>query len=406
MYFNFEQLREHPFFEELEFREINKYLNHYRRPVFIYRKAVIKKQIENFQFYMPDETYLYYAVKSNPNIEILRYIATFRLGCDTASYNEIKRVLAAGFKPKKILFTGPGKTQRELTYAIRNNVKSINIESISELQLIESLAKHFDKVQDVMIRVNPFYEAGEEFRIIGGSGTSKFGIDIEQIDNVLSLIKKLKYVRLKGIHIFNSSQILDDEKIIENTKNVIETAKELELKSGIKFKTIDVGGGFGIPYSLNDKGLNIKSLGFKLKKVMQAYKEFLKDKEVIFELGRFISGFAGIYLTKVLYKKISRGKNVLITEGGINHLLRPALIKQAFPIVNLTAIKEKRSGINKTYKICGPLCTSLDELSSDVELKETNEGDILCILNCGAYGYTESMPMFLSQTRSKEIVIN
>ncbi|MGC8859526.1 MAG: hypothetical protein ACP5P3_10545 [Ignavibacteria bacterium] len=406
MYFNIAQLIKHPFFEDFEIKEINGYLKRYRKPIFIYRKTVLGKQISRFLTYMPLGTTLYYAVKSNPNPELLKYVAINKLGCDTASYNEIKRVLAAGFPANKIIFTGPGKTERELIYAIKHSLKSINVESSSELVRVNSLAKRLKKVQDVMLRINPPYDAGEGFRIIGGSGTSKFGIDDEQIDEFLSLIKKLKYVRLKGIHIFNSSQILDDKRILKNTENVIKTAEELEIKSGVKFKTIDVGGGFGIPYLPEDRELNIQRLGFKMKGLMQRYKKFLKGKEVIFELGRFISGYSGIYLTRVLYSKISRGKNILITEGGIHHLLRPALIKQPFPIVNLSAILEGRNGIYKCYTVCGPLCTSLDELSPDAKLNETKEGDILCILNCGAYGYTESMPMFLSQTKSQEVVIN
>lgn len=406
MYFNIKQLKLHPFFEDFEFKEIDKYLKHYHNPIFIYRKTVLKKQIMRFLSWMPDGTKLYYAVKSNPNQELLQYIATLKLGCDTASYNEIKRVLAAGFPANKIMFTGPGKTERELIYAIRHNLKSINVESSSELLKVEALAKRLKKVQDVMLRINPPYDAGEEFRIIGGSGSSKFGIDIEQIDELLFLFKKLKYVNLKGIHIFNSSQILDYKRILKNTKEVIQTAKELELRSGVKFKTLDVGGGFGIPYLPEDRELNIQKLGSRMKELMGKYREFLKGKELIFELGRFISGYSGIYLTRVLYSKISRGKNILITEGGIHHLLRPALIKQPFPIVNLTAIFEGRNGVYKNYTICGPLCTSLDELSPGTRLNETKEGDILCVLNCGAYGYTESMPMFLSQTKSQEIVIN
>lgn len=406
MYFNIEQLRKHIFFEDLEFKAINYYLKHYRSPIFIYRKTVLKKQINRFLSYMPYRTVLYYAVKSNPNMELLQYIATAKLGCDTASYNEIKRVLTAGFPANKVIFTGPGKTERELLYAIRHNLKSINVESKAELLLVEALAGRLKKVQDVMLRINPSYDASEEVRIIGGKGTSKFGIDIGQIDEVLSVIKKLKYVRFRGIHIFNSSQILDEDKILRNTGNIIETAKELEGNNGVKFKTIDVGGGFGIPYQRGDKELNIQKLGDGMKRLMQRYKRFLNGKEVIFELGRFISGYAGIYLTRVLYSKISCGRNVLITEGGIHHLLRPALINQPFPIVNLSAILENRDELYESYKICGPLCTSLDELSPDARLNKTKEGDILCVLNCGAYGYTESMPMFLSQTKAKEIVVN
>ena len=196
--------------------------------------------------------------------------------------------------------------------------------------------------------------------------------------------------------------------IINNTKDVIRIAIELEEKFDLNFKRIDLGGGFGIPYSKAEKELDIKKLGNGLKEFInkKEIRERLKNKELVFELGRYISAYSGVYLTKVLYTKKSCGKNIAIIDGGIHHLLRPALIGQSFPVINLSAILQKRKSKTVTYLIAGPLCTSLDEFDSDALLNEVTPGDILAVLNCGAYGYTESMPLFLTQTKSAEYIMN
>lgn len=407
MYFNRKDLSRHPFFKSIGISGLKDFAGKYSSPVFIYSAEAITRQINLFRKYIPQKFKLFYAQKSNPNPALLKHINSTGIGCDTASLGEIKSAIKAGFTPDKIMFTGPGKTEEELSFAISKNLLSVNAESFREIEIISRIAKRKGRIQDIMLRINPAFEAGETTKIIGGKGASKFGIDYSQIPGVIAALKKLSNINLCGIHIFNSSGILAYGKILKNTIDVIRIALELEEKFNLNFKRIDLGGGFGIPYSNSEKELDIKKLGIGLKDFInkKEIKNRLAGKELVFELGRFISAYSGIYLTKVLYTKKSCGKNIAITDGGIHHLLRPALIGQSFPAVNFSAIMQNRKKEAESYLIAGPLCTSLDEFNSDALLNKIYPGDILAVLNCGAYGFTESMPLFLTQRKSKEIII-
>lgn len=379
----------------------------YESPFYVYSKNSITESFNILRKSLPSAFKIFYAQKSNPNPEILRHIRELGAGCDTASLGEMKSALNAGFNPGGIMLTGPAKTKDEIKFAVENKLLSVNIESVQELELVNDIAENNGTVQDILVRINPPYDSSETTRIIGGTGVSKFGIDIEQIDVFFSSLKNKKNVSLKGIHIFNSSQILDESKIFSNTKNVIDTAMELSGKYNFEVRKIDLGGGFGIPYSHDEIPLNIESLGDKLNGLTESseYKSFLEGVTLIYEPGRYLSGRAGIYLAKVLYAKTSRGRKILLTDGGIHHVLRPALIGQSHPVINLTALSEERNG-KENYMIAGPLCTSLDTFGENIELAESVPGDILAFMNAGAYGYTESMPLFLSHPPAKEIFID
>ena len=379
----------------------------YSSPCYVYSKNTISESYKKLKNSLPDKFRIFYAQKSNPNPEILQHISKLGAGCDTASFGEMKSALRAGFTPENIMLTGPSKSEEEIKFAVENNLLSVNVESVQELELTDKISFESGKVQGILVRVNPPYDSSETTRIIGGTGVSKFGIDIEQIYEFFSYLKSKKNVSLKGIHIFNSSQILDENRIFSNTKNVIDTAIELSQKYSFSIKKIDLGGGFGIPYSSEETQLDIESLGNKLNSLTESkeYKSFLEDVTLIYEPGRYLSGRAGIYLVKVLYTKTSRGQKILLTDGGIHHMLRPALIGQSHPAINLTALFEGRNNA-ENYMVAGPLCTSLDTFGENIGLAESKPGDIIAFMNAGAYGYTESMPMFLSHPAAKEIFID
>jgi diaminopimelate decarboxylase len=400
-------LDRHPFFKFNNFDFIRYYIQNYSSPGFLYSKKIVTHQYKILRNAIPEKFRIFYAQKSNPNSEILKHLHSLGAGCDTASKGEVKSALEAGFAPNEIMMTGPAKTEAELRFAIENNLLSINVESLQELLLIEKLCAEYSKRQNILIRINPKFEAGETNRIIGGMGVSKFGIDIDFIPQIFEQAKKLRNVEIKGIHIFNSSQILDWHKIYYNIKDVIDTAIRFSREYKLEFELIDAGGGLGIPYTEEEDFLDTEKLGNNLTELVNnsEYREFLSDKTIILEPGRFLSGLAGIYLTKVLYTKKSCGKKILLTDGGIHHLLRPALIRQGHPIINLTAI-QKDIQEKEEYLIAGPLCTSLDQFTENTELHKTKPGDILAVLNTGAYGYTESMPLFLSHCPAKEIFLD
>lgn len=402
-----EEFQKHEFFKHISPDAISHYINNYDSPLYLYSKRIVTHAYTKLRKGLPSNFEIFYAQKSNPNKNILRHLNSLGVGCDTASLGEMDAALNAGFSADRIMFTGPAKREAELRYAVENNLLSINVESVQELMLVKEIAQEYDKEQNILVRINPLYEAGETTKIIGGTGVSKFGIDIEDIDEFFAALKKTTNVVLNGIHIFNSSQILGWEKIYNNTKNVIDTAIKLSNKYVFEVTHIDLGGGFGIPYSSEEKPLDIARLGNELFRLVDSeeYKGFLEGVDLIFEPGRYLSGHSGIYLFKVLYTKTSRGKNILLTDGGIHHLLRPALIGTSHPVINITAYYEKRT-TRSNYMVAGPLCTSLDCFGEEISMPETKPGDILAVLNAGAYGFTESMPLFLSHPPAKEKFID
>ncbi len=396
-----------PFFNYFTEDQFKKIVSEYTSPVFLYSKNVIKDQYSLLSDCLPRNYKIFFAQKSNPHPEILKLLNSLGAGCDTASKGEINAALQAGFPKNKIMMTGPGKTQEELELSVEKELLSVNVESLQEAELLNKICNEKNKIQNILIRINPGFEAGESNRIIGGMGISKFGIDIDQLPIVIEKIKALSNLNIKGIHIFNSSQILDWKKIFESTKNVIRTAIEIQKKYNIKIESIDLGGGFGIPYSNEEDLLDASQLGKALKDLVKSseYNQFLADVKLVYEPGRFLTGQSGIYITKVLYTKNSGGKNIAIIDGGIHHLVRPALIDQDHKIINLTGLFQNRS-TSDSYLVAGPLCTSLDQFTSDMQMSEVHPGDLLAVLNAGAYGYTESMPLFLSHAPAREIFID
>lgn len=400
-------IESNPFFNLNDFEQIYKTAISTETPAFLYSKKVVDRQYFLLRENLPEQIKIFYAQKSNPNKEILETIHQHGAGCDTASIGEMAKAMDAGFPKDKIMLTGPAKTQRELKFALQRNIYSINVESLQELELLNWLAEEGGYTQDILLRVNPPFDAGEENTIIGGMGVSKFGIDVDYVPEFIERVLNMKSLSLKGIHIFNSSQILNWERIYNNTVDVIDTAMEISKTFDFQFQRLDMGGGFGIPYSKNEKEVNISALGSKLDELLKSneYGDFLKGMELIYEPGRYLSGMSGIYITKVLYTKVSNGRKIAMVDGGIHHMVRPILIGQPHPIINLSAIYNGRDDMDK-YLVAGPLCTSLDRFDTEAMLNDVRTGDILAILNAGAYGYTESMPLFLSHKPASEIFIN
>ena len=400
-------IKTNPFFTLNDFEDIYRLVSESETPSFIYSRKVIERQYSLLKDNLPEKIKIFYAQKSNPNKGILNAIKDLGAGCDTASLGEMAKALDAGFPEDKIMLTGPAKTQRELAFALQRKIYSINVESLQELELLNKLAEQIGTKQEILVRINPPFEAGETNTIIGGMGVSKFGIDVDYVPEFIESALKMKNVVIKGIHIFNSSQILDWRKIYRNTIDVIDSAMEISSNFEIELKRLDMGGGFGIPYAQNEKELDIVTLGSKVAELLEApdYKDFLSNAELIYEPGRYLSGMSGIYITKVLYTKVSNGRKIALIDGGIHHLIRPILIGQPHPIVNLTAIRNGRNETDK-YMVAGPLCTSLDRFDTSAVLNEVHPGDILAVLNAGAYGYTESMPLFLSHKPAPEIFLN
>ena len=374
-------------------------------PCYLYDTSVVQSKINLLRHHLPEDFLLYYAVKANPNPELLKFINPLVDGFDIASSGELDAVIEAGADHSQISYAGPGKTIDDLSNALAHQIGSINIESESELLKLVELGRKKGVQPNISVRINPDFELHGSGMKMGG-GPKQFGIDVELVPEVLKKIKDLP-VNFKGFHIYSGSQNLNAESISLTLEKIFKTIKELAGYIDQNINMINFGGGFGIPYFSNDEPLDIQKIGVALKSMTPSLKKAFPQTKFVIELGRYISGECGIYVTKVVTKKKSRGKTFLVTDGGMNHHLAASgnlgqVLRKNYPIVNPEKLWSEKT---ETYQIAGPLCTPLDSLGVNVELPVTEEGDYIAIMNSGAYGYTASPLYFLSNKLPIEIII-
>jgi diaminopimelate decarboxylase len=392
----------------MNIKNINSVIKRVKTPFYLYDSQILEENYSRLRTSIPKEIEIFYAIKANPNKNIIPLFANLGAGCDVASTGELNAALNSGVKPDKISFAGPGKTDEELKLAITKSIASISIESENEAHVIDKLAQKAKKVANVSIRVNPA-SGSLNAAIRMGGGSQQFGIDEELVPGVIKIIQGRKNLNFKGIHMHIGSQILSEETIANNIKYLLDYCIKLQKDMNIKISMINFGGGFGIPYYQEQKGLNIKLLGMMIKSVFyekDTKLNFSKTRFII-EPGRFLVGEAGIYVTKILYKKVSRGKIFLIVDGGMHQNLAAAgLLGEGLRRNRiLCAITKRNSKQKEIVTIAGCLCTPLDLLGHDISLPKCEPGDYLYITCSGAYGYSASPLMFLSHPIPKEIFI-
>ena len=323
--------------------------------------------------------HVHYAVKANANDRILRTINAAGLGIDCVSGGEVAAAINAGFDSKKIVFAGVGKTDREISLALDANILCFNVESIPELEAINELAQQKGKIADVAFRINPNVDAHTHKYITTGLSENKFGINLEQLPDVLKLASTFKNINVVGLHFHIGSQItiLEPFKVLCDKINALQ--KEVN-EMGFKLKIINVGGGLGVDYENPDKN---PIPDFK------AYFEVFKNnlvlqegQEVHFELGRAIVAQCGSLITQVTYVKKGTAKQFVITDAGMTDLIRPALYQAHHNIENITATTET----TEIYDVVGPICESSDCFGENETLPTTKRGDLLALRTAGAYG--------------------
>ena len=347
-------------------------------PIYCYSYEKLKKNIINFiNNFKSFNPLVCFSVKANSNVNLLREIKKFNFGADVVSIGEMMKVLKAGFNPKKIVFSGVGKTSEELSYAINKNILLINIESEEELIEVEKIAKKKRKLVDIGIRLNPNTDAKTLKKISTGKKENKFGVTEKAFFNLLNYSKKSKYLNLKCLSVHIGSQITS-YKPYEKTLGII---KKIIHKSNYKFQYIDLGGGMGITYE-NEKKLNYK-------KYNNSIKNFLKKNKtkIIFEPGRSIIGDTGILISKVIYIKKTQNKDFIILDSGMNDLIRPALYGSKHKIIPLKRIS---SSSNKNYEFVGPICESTDKFLNIKKFQKLKKNDLIAICDVGAYGMSLS----------------
>jgi len=353
-------------------------------PCFAYSGAAATEQFTSLRAVLPPRVRLAYAVKANPHPKLLARFASLGASFDCASIGELERVAALGLPPGRTFFAGPGKREAELQKALDLGVR-VQAEGFEDLARLDA---RVDREIAVNLRVHPAFDVDEGNRIIGGSGPSAFGVDEEAVPELLRKAAGLRHVRIRGLHVFAASNQRDAAKLRAIHGAVLDLAKRLHETHGLAFEQIDLGGGLGVPYAPNESPLDLAAFGRGLADLLAAHPWF--TGELILEPGRFLAGPCGVYLARVVRIKESRGTRFAILEGGINHLLRPLLTGEPFPVKAVG-----RGGGPTLHTLAGPLCTSLDRLG-DVGLPELRAGDLLAFGTTGAYGLNEGMTHFLS----------
>ena len=351
----------------------------YSTPSYCYSYSQLKKNINNFKKnFNTFNPLICFAIKSNTNVNLIKEIKKFGLGADVVSIGELMIALKAGIKPKKIVFSGVGKTSNEISYAINKKILLINAESKSEIKEINRIAKLKKKIVPIGIRLNPNTDAKTLSQISTGKKENKFGVNEKTFLDLVSYCKNSKNIDLKCLSVHIGSQILNHrpyEKMLKVVTKVIE-------KINHKFEFIDLGGGMGISYNNNSKTLNYKKYNIAIKRFLKNHKS-----KIIFEPGRSIIGNTGYLVSKIIYIKRSGRKNFIILDAAMNDMMRPALYGAFHKILPSTKSNLKSK---KAYEFVGPVCESTDKFATINNFQELKEKDFIAICDVGAYGMSLS----------------
>jgi diaminopimelate decarboxylase len=348
-------------------------------PAYCYSYSRLKENIENLQKNFKSFNPLFcFAVKSNTNKYLLNEIGKFGFGADVVSLGELIRAISAGISPNKIVFSGVGKTAREIEYAINKKILLINAESKSEILQIEKIAKLKKKTINIGIRLNPNTDAKTLKEISTGKKENKFGVNEKTFLELVNYIKNSKNLNLKCLSVHIGSQILDDKPYLK----MLNVLNKVIRKSNHKFEYVDLGGGMGIDYDHNNKKLNLKKYNSYIQKFLK-----VNSCKIIFEPGRSIIGDTAVLITNITYIKESDKKDFIILDAGMNDLMRPALYKAEHKII---PIVKKKIKSKKIYEFVGPICETTDKFLTIKNYQKLNENDLIVIYDVGAYGMSLS----------------
>jgi diaminopimelate decarboxylase len=373
-------------------------------PLFVYDRNVVERQVARFRIAMPDPLALHYAVKANPYGQLLTFFSKQIDGFDIASAGELDRLEVADAGVLPISFAGPGKRDAELERAVTAGL-TINLESEGEAERALAIADRLGTRPKLAVRVNPPFALKGAGMKMGGLA-SPFGVDAERVP---ALVRRLIAAGAdwRGLHIYAGSQSLNADAIVDAQRRTVALAAQIGQSAGQTPPELNLGGGFGIPYFAGDQPLDIDKIGSELTETLDRAPDLLADTRFAIELGRWLVGEAGVYLTRVVDRKQSGGRTFLITDGGLHHMLAASgnfgqLLRRNYPIA---VANRFGSDAEEEVTITGCLCTPLDLLADEVMLPPAEVGDLVAIFCAGAYGLTASPGDFLGQPSAREILI-
>lgn len=374
-------------------------------PLFVYDMGIMEGQVRAFRDAMPATLSLHYAVKANPYLPLLERMAKLVDGFDVASGGELARALEAGMDAAHISFAGPGKRDDELIAAIDSGA-TINLESEGEARRAIALAGQRGRMPKLAVRVNPDFDLkGSGMRM--GGGAKPFGVDAERAAALARWVIDAGG-EWRGWHIFTGSQALGAQALIETQAATIDLATRLSNSVGVAPPLVNLGGGFGIPYFPGDERLDIRPIGDALARLLDGRADILKDSAFAMELGRWLVGEAGVYLTRIVDVKKSQGETFVVVDGGLHHQLAASgnfgtVVRRNYPIAVANRFGEAPA--EEAVTVVGCLCTPIDRLGDKVALPPVEEGDLIAIFLAGAYGASASPAAFLGHPAPLELLV-
>lgn len=373
-------------------------------PYYAYDRNILRTRVTELRAALPANVKVHYAMKANPLPALVGFMAGLVDGIDVASAGELKVALDAGASPHEISFAGPGKRDKELRQAVASGIL-INIESFREVDLLAEISQDLHLPARVAVRVNPDFELKGSGMKMGG-GPKQFGVDAEAVPELLRRIGEKK-LAFEGFHLFAGSQNLKAESICEAQEKSYQLALELSSHTPSPVRFLNLGGGFGIPYFPGEQHLDLSPIGENLARLAKRAKNDLPEASLVIELGRFLVGEAGIYVTQVVDRKISRDQTYLVVDGGLNHHLSASgnfgqVIRKNYPVTIGTRCNSENTEV---ASVVGPLCTPLDILADRMNLPTAAPGDLVIIFQSGAYGASASPQRFLGHQEVTEILV-
>ena len=377
-------------------------------PFYACDRALLRRRVAELRAALPTAIKLHFAMKANPLPALVGFMRGLVDGIDVASGGELKVALDAGADPQHVSFAGPGKREAELRQAVAGRVL-VNVESMREVLLLERIADELGMPARVAVRVNPDFELKGSAVKMGG-GSKPFGIDAEQVPAVLERIGR-GGLAFEGFHLFAGSQNLRAEAICEAQQKSFELALRLAGHAPAPVRFLNLGGGFGIPYFPGEQRLDLAPIGTHLEGLAARAKREMPEAELVIELGRYLVGEAGVYVTRIVDRKVSRGQVFLVTDGGLNHHLAASgnfgqVLRKNHPVaISRSARSDRPEGAFEVASVVGPLCTPLDLLADRMRLAVADVGDLVVVFQSGAYGASASPQGFLGHPHCVEILV-
>jgi len=374
-------------------------------PFYAYDRRLLSERVAHVRAHIPPAVELHFSMKANPMPALVQHMAGLVDGIDVASGGELKVALDTGMAPARISFAGPGKSDAELTRAVAAGIV-VHAESEREIRALARIGNALGIAPLLVLRINPDFELkGSGMRM--GGGAKQFGIDAEEAPRMLALAFELG-LSVLGFHIFSGSQSLKAEAIIEAQAQTLLLAERLAQDARDPLRILNIGGGFGIPYFPGEAALDLAPIGAALEAALPRVKASLPDAQLSIELGRYLVGEAGVYVARVVDRKVSRGQVFLVTDGGLHHHLAASgnfgqVIRKNYPVA--IGNRMGAGAALETASVVGPLCTPLDLLGERMELPQAEVGDLVVVFQSGAYGRSASPQGFLSHPDAPEVLV-